>query len=281
MNKTVISVLVAGTVLVIGSLLYVYNKNTLNGVGEMREHNDNLAAHEISPGDVVKKVNSNKGVILLDVRTLEEYEAVHLKGALLLPVQELTQDTLNDIGLGEDAKDREIIIYCRSGARSQTAYNIMKTLGYTNIKSVSGGMVHWQEDNYPLTESGSYTGPTVKSEVSGVVGGGSKITIDRKLHNFGVIPQYGGTVETTFTITNKGNEILKVGTLTTSCSCTSARISETSIQPNESALLTVVFNPNLHEEPIDVFRRTVFIPSNDPSNPELEVSVQVDIAEGK
>lgn len=254
-----------------------------DGMDEMREHNDDLAPHEISPSDVVKKVRDNKDVILLDVRTLEEYEEIHLKGALLLPVQELSQETLTSIGLGEDAKDKEIVLYCRSGARSQTAYNVMKSLGYTNIKSVAGGMIHWQEDQYPLTESGSYTGPMVKPENSetAAVTDGPKIAIDRTLHDFGVIPQFGGTTETTFTVTNEGTETLEIGTLTTSCSCTSATISDTSIEPNGNATLTVVFDPDFHEEPLDVFKRTVFIPTNDPNNLEAEVSVQVDIAEGE
>lgn len=254
-----------------------------DGMDEMREHNDNLAPHEISPSDVVKKVQSNEDFVLLDVRTFEEYEEIHLKDALLLPVQELSQETLTSIGLGEGAKDKEIVLYCRSGARSQTAYNIMKSLGYTNIKSVAGGMIHWQEDQYPLTESGSYTGPMMNSENidATAVTDGPKITLDRTLHDFGVIPQYGGTTETTFTVANTGTETLEIGTLTTSCSCTSATISDTSIEPNGNATLTVMFDPDFHEEPFDVFKRTVFIPTNDPNNPEAEVSVQVDIAEGE
>ncbi|MCA9361522.1 DUF1573 domain-containing protein [Candidatus Kaiserbacteria bacterium] len=284
MNQTTIGVLVIGVVLLVGGFFYFGSDNMMSdGMDEMREHNDDLAPHEISPSDVVKKVRDNKDVILLDVRTLEEYEEIHLKGALLLPVQELSQETLTNIGLGEDAKDKEIVLYCRSGARSQTAYNVMKSLGYTNIKSVAGGMIHWQEDQYPLTESGSYTGPMMNSEDIDVaaVTDGPKISIDRKLHDFGLIPQYGGTVETTFAVTNNGTETLEIGTLTTSCSCTTATISDTSIEPNGNATLTVVFDPDFHEEPLDVFKRTVFIPTNDPNNPEAEVSVQVDITEGE
>ena len=112
------------------------------------DHDDGeVADFEIYPGDVVKKIQNNEDVILLDVRTLEEYQETHLENSLLLPVQELSQQALNKIGLGEDMKDKEIIIYCRSGNRSKTAYDIMDSLGYTNIKSVSGGMVHWEEDN--------------------------------------------------------------------------------------------------------------------------------------
>ncbi len=284
MNQTTIFVIAIGILALVGVSFYFTNNAMMTGeIDEMREHNDSLAPHEISPGDVVKKVQADEDVVLLDVRTLEEYEEIHLKDALLLPVQELSQETLNSIGLGEGAKNKEIVLYCRSGARSQTAYNVMKSLGYTNIKSVAGGMIHWQEDQYPLTESGAYTGPMMMSgsEEKATNAEGPKVAIDRTLHDFGVIPQYGGTTETTFTVTNMGAETLEIGTLTTSCSCTSATISESSIKPGEKATLTVVFDPDFHEEPLVVFKRTVFIPTNDPNNPEAEVSVQVDILEGE
>ena len=252
-------------------------------VHEVAEHDDALASYEVSPAAVVKRVQANEGTILLDVRTPEEYETLHLENALLLPVQELSAGTLADIGLGEDAKDKEIVLYCRSGARSKTAYDIMTSLGYTNIVSVAGGMVHWEEDQYPLTETGAYAGPVYGEGAAALeeTTEGPKLTVDRELHDFGYIPQFGGTVETTFELTNTGTEVLEIGTLTTSCSCTSASVDEASLEPNESTTMTVVFDPDLHEEPFDVFKRTVFIPTNDPNNPELEVAVQVDIAEGE
>ena len=244
------------------------------------DDDDEVASYEIYPGDVAYKIQQNENIVLLDVRTLAEYEEIHLENALLLPVQELSQQTLNAIGLGASAKDKEIILYCRSGARSKTAYDIMTSLGYTNVKSSAGGMIHWEEDNYPFTKTGSYTGSnSVSSEDTEVAG--PELTVDRTLHDFGEIPQYGGTVDATFTISNTGTGVLEIGTLTTSCSCTSATVDDSSLEPNESATLTVVFDPDLHEEPLDVFKRTVFIPTNDPNKPESEVSVQVDILEGE
>lgn len=235
--------------------------------------------YEIYPGLVEEKIENKENIILLDVRTPEEYEEVHLENALLLPVQVLSASTLEEIGLGEDMKDKEIIIYCRSGARSSTAYNIMKSLGYTNIKSVAGGMIHWEEDQYGFTESGKYEGVTheVKSET---VTDGAKINFNRTEHDFGVIPQSGGVVETTFDVENNGSETLEIGDITTSCSCTTASISSNKIEPGEKATLTVYFDPDFHEEPVDVFKRTVFIPTNDSSTPEGEVSIIVDIEEG-
>ena len=195
-------------------------------------------------------------------------------------MQELSQESLAGIGLGEDAKNKEIIIYCRSGARSKTAYDIMKSLGYTNIKSVSGGMIHWEEDKYPFTEKGAYIG-TVSGNKKEQTAEGPRAVLDRAFHDFGIIPQYGGAVTTAFTVRNAGTATLEIGTITTSCSCTSASISSASILPGKSAELSVRFDPNFHGEPLDVFKRTVFIPTNDPAKPEVEAVIQVDIDEGK
>jgi len=114
-----------------------------------------------------------------------------------------------------------------------------------------------------------------------VVSDGAKVVFDRALHDFGAIPQYGGTVEATFSVKNMGTETLTIGQITTSCSCTSAEVSSSSIEVGDTATLTVVFDPDFHEEPLDVFKRTVFIPTNDPAKPEAEVSITVDIEEGK
>lgn len=159
----------------------------------------------------------------------------------------------------------------------------MESLGYTNIKSVAGGMIHWEEDQYPFTESGAYTGSMMMSAKQDVTTetDGPKIVLDRTLHDFGIIPQYGGTVAASFTVSNDGSENLEIGQITTSCSCTSATIEDSVISPGEDTTVTVVFDPDFHEEPVDVFKRTVFLPTNDPNTPEAEVSVQVDIAEGE
>lgn len=266
-------------------VLYTLQTFGRTGPAQADDNHDDQARepYELYPGDVVEKIRNSEDIVLLDVRTQEEYEEVHLENALLLPVQELSQNTLAAIGLGEDAKDREIIIYCRSGSRSKQAYDILESLGYTNIKSVQGGMIHWEEDSYPYTETGPYTGPSwtnTRTNISRTPANGPSLVLDRTEHDFGLIPQYGGTVETTFTLTNEGTEVLELGVLSTSCACTKATTSETSIPAGDAATLTVIFDPNLHEEPLDTFKRTIFIPTNDPNTPEAEVTIQVDIDEG-
>jgi len=173
MNKTqlIIGTLVVALI-VLGVAFGAKSSNTVNEVvneaTEEESHEDApVAVHEIYPGDVADKITRGENMILLDVRTPQEHEEIHLENSLLLPVDEISVSTLNKIGLGEDSKDKEIILYCRSGNRSQRAYDLMTALGYTNLTSVQGGMVHWQEDNYPHSESGAYEGADYSNQTTG------------------------------------------------------------------------------------------------------------------
>ena len=287
--------LTLGIILALAALLGAlgflwYGENRTAPSAPARAPGDHAASEEradfeIAPGAVADKIARGENFILLDVRRPEEYEVLHLKGARLLPVEELSAASLAKIGLGEDMKDKEIIVYCRSGIRSKTAYEIMASLGYTNVKSIAGGMIHWQEDNQPFLERGPAADtaraktPAAEASRDAASLGSPRISFDRTFHDFGVVPQTGGVVQTTFTVQNTGSGILEIGDITTSCSCTSATISTTSIPEGASATLTVFFDPDFHKEPTEVFRRTVFIPTNDPQTPEAEVSIQVDIAE--
>jgi len=77
-------------------------------------------------------------VILVDVRTLEEYQEEHIPGAILIPLSDLAADAdalLPDL-------DAKIIVYCRSGNRSAQAATLLDGLGYTRIYDM-GGIIDW------------------------------------------------------------------------------------------------------------------------------------------
>jgi rhodanese-related sulfurtransferase len=76
------------------------------------------------------------GALLLDVRTPEEFRDRHLDGAVNIPVQELA-GRVRELG----AKERPIVVYCRSGARSASAATLMKSAGYDVVDV--GGMGNW------------------------------------------------------------------------------------------------------------------------------------------
>ena len=70
------------------------------------DDDDNVESYEIYPGDVATKIDNGDDIILLDVRTLEEHTELHLENSFLLPVQELSQASLTEIGLGERVKSK-------------------------------------------------------------------------------------------------------------------------------------------------------------------------------
>lgn len=97
------------------------------------------------------------------------------------------------------------------------------------------------------------------------------------MHDFGRINTEDGVVSTTFEIENHGRGTLKIGEISTSCGCTSAEVDKTELEFNETANLTVNFDPNFHEEPGGQFKRSVFVKTNDPKLPEMQFDVSVEI----
>lgn len=89
-----------------------------------------------APGDDVSGVDI-KNAVILDVRTPAEFATGHVEGAINIPVQSLQRESIETIA----AKDRPIIVYCRSGARASSALQMLKNWGYIsvfNLKTQSG-----------------------------------------------------------------------------------------------------------------------------------------------
>lgn len=91
----------------------------------------------IDPAEAKVKIEDKK-VVLLDVRTIEEYKESHILKSVLIPLNEL-QGKIEGI---IPNKDQEIIIYCRSGNRSKTASTMLLKMGYENVYDL-GGIIDW------------------------------------------------------------------------------------------------------------------------------------------
>lgn len=108
---------------------------------------ENLPAstwEEISVAEAEARYSA--GAFMLDVRQPEEWDEVHIPGATLIPLGELPQR------LGELPKDQEIVVYCRSGNRSQSGAEILAKNGFSGVTSMAGGITEWSAAGYP-TES--------------------------------------------------------------------------------------------------------------------------------
>lgn len=85
-------------------------------------------------------------VFVLDVRTQQEWDEYHAPNTTLIPLDQLPAR------LSEVPKDKEILVVCRSGNRSQEARDILLNAGY-NATSMAGGLIDWRANGYPV-ESG-------------------------------------------------------------------------------------------------------------------------------
>lgn len=81
------------------------------------------------------------GVIVLDVRMQQEYDAGHIANAVLLPLP-LIEAGDAAVAKALPDKDAEILVYCRSGRRSAIAANALINMGYTNVLDF-GGINDW------------------------------------------------------------------------------------------------------------------------------------------
>jgi sulfur-carrier protein adenylyltransferase/sulfurtransferase len=94
------------------------------------------AAQEIEAGDVV----------LIDTREPHEYQEAHLEDGRLVPPGLLR----DEIAAAAPNKSARTILYCRSGNRSYKAAEQMEALGYTDVASMAGGILAWQEQGLPV-----------------------------------------------------------------------------------------------------------------------------------
>lgn len=94
--------------------------------------------HKITAEEAKNRMDSDDTIIILDVRTQEEYEESHIPGAILIPNESIgtqKQEQLPDM-------DQEILVYCRSGNRSAQAAKKLVEAGYTQIYDF-GGIMDW------------------------------------------------------------------------------------------------------------------------------------------
>ncbi len=92
---------------------------------------------EITAVELKKKLDAGEKPFILDVREPNEYQINRIPGSVLIPLGELPRR------YQELPKDREIISQCKMGSRSAKAMDFLKTVGFTNVKNLKGGILDW------------------------------------------------------------------------------------------------------------------------------------------
>ncbi|MGN7614049.1 rhodanese-like domain-containing protein [Magnetococcales bacterium HHB-1] len=105
---------------------------------------ENITVHDLS-----KKLEKPSEVVLVDVRTLQEYQSGHIKQSVHIPMGDLSAQLEQ---LKAKHAGKEVALICLSGSRSMMASVTLKKGGIEKVYNVSGGMSHWQSQGYPVTK---------------------------------------------------------------------------------------------------------------------------------
>ena len=97
---------------------------------------------QITPVDLKRRLDAGEDVFVLDVREPHEYQIVNI-GAPLIPLGDLPNR------LGELDANREIVIHCKTGGRSQRAAEFLQKSGFKNVSNLVGGITAWATDIDP------------------------------------------------------------------------------------------------------------------------------------
>ena len=110
----------------------------------------NLYANELwSVTQLKTKIDqSSEPLVLLDVRTIEEFESGRIKNSINIPHEIL----LSNIDLVSEYNDEQLVVYCRSGKRASLVIEALEKNGFTNVVDIEGDILAWSEANYPLVE---------------------------------------------------------------------------------------------------------------------------------
>ncbi len=109
---------------------------------------------EVFPWDLKEEIDAGNDLILLDVRCPFEYNAMHLQGSMNITRGLL--ETACDYGYEHtvpelvEARDKRVVVICRSGNRSALAARVMQMMGYRDVVSLKTGLRGWSESEFPL-----------------------------------------------------------------------------------------------------------------------------------
>ena len=128
MKKVIIILIILA--LIIGGVIML-NKNT--------EKETTNQIQYVSMDEITTIMQENTNYIILDVRTIEEYNQGHIPNAICIPNETIDETVTTKL----PNKDQLILIYCRSGNRSKQAALKLQQLGYTNLVEF-GGIIDWE-----------------------------------------------------------------------------------------------------------------------------------------
>jgi phage shock protein E len=101
----------------------------------------------IEPKSLVDRMAwADRSLLVLDVRTPEEFAAGHLPGAINIPHTELAAR----VAELEGSRDGDIVVYCRTGKRAAAALDVLEQSGFKRLFHLQGDYTRWSEEQRPV-----------------------------------------------------------------------------------------------------------------------------------
>jgi rhodanese-related sulfurtransferase len=158
MNKKTIILLLLGVMIVGVFLLYKGASTEPNTTESQTQVIKNITPDEAHV--LIQKNKDNSNLVILDVRTQEEFADEHIENAVNLDYYSQTfRDDLNKLD-----KNKTYVIHCRSGGRSTKTLDMMEELGFIEVYNMMGGIVEWKEKGLPTKKETKTGGEGKDSE---------------------------------------------------------------------------------------------------------------------
>ena len=106
---------------------------------------DNASITQISPKESAGLV-ANEFAVIIDVRTVGEWQNKHIEGAIFIPINEL-KGRMSEL---KQYQDKQLIMQCAVGGRSSKAVKLLQQAGFSNAVNMNGGIVAWEKAGLPL-----------------------------------------------------------------------------------------------------------------------------------
>ena len=112
---------------------------------------------EVLPWDLEEEIEQNPKLIVLDIRELDEFEMMHIKGSLHVPRGVLEGACVwnydDTVPVLAQARDQNIVVVCRSGNRSALAALTMQQMGFGQVRSLKLGIKGWNDNDLEMVNN--------------------------------------------------------------------------------------------------------------------------------
>ena len=124
---------------------------------------------ELMPWDLAERMEENRRLLVVDVREADEFAVMHIPGSINAPRGILEaaaeweyEETIPELAA---AREREVVVVCRSGNRSVLAAHTLRLMGFQQVFSLKLGVRGWKDDDQPLTDaSGNLVDPEASDD---------------------------------------------------------------------------------------------------------------------